>query len=59
MKFIQFILCFILIFWNSINVKSEDVFATINTKKSLNMVDEKFISVVIDPMILLGELNIR
>lgn len=52
-------LLFFMLLFNFRYINGEDVFATINTKRPLNVVDEKYISVVIDPMILLSGLNIR
>lgn len=39
--------------------KPEDSFYTVNTKKPLHRVSEKFLSVSIDPAVLLAGVNLR
>lgn len=50
------LLCFIK---NFEPIYSQDVSVTINTKRSLHIVDERFISILVDPMVLMTGLNIR
>lgn len=40
-------------------VFSEETLCTINGRKAINVVNEKFLSITIDPAILLTGLNIR
>lgn len=57
LRYLLLLLMCIIFNWNY--TCAQDVAASINTKKSLNFVDNKFISIVIDPLILMSGLNIR
>lgn len=49
----------LVLFLKALNCNAEDTYFSINGKKSLNTVSEKFISFTIDPAVLLTDLNIR
>lgn len=49
----------LIVFSLIIFTKTEDSFYTVNTKKSLHRVSEKFLSVSIDPAVLLAGANLR
>lgn len=40
-------------------ISAQDVSVSINTKKALNIVGERFVSIVVDPLVLMSGLNIR
>lgn len=42
-----------------VSTQTEDSFYTVNIKKSLHQVSEKFLSVSIDPAVLLAGVNLR
>lgn len=42
-----------------VSTQTEDSFYTVNIKKSLHQVSEKFLSVSIDPAVLLAGANLR